>query len=130
MEPFFIIVLVVAVVFLIAILTIMGVMMQSQNKSVVYPPTVNRCPDYWTEDVAGTCTMSATQNRGDYSTSAGLSTTSAPYATSGTTFDPSNNQWSTSSGKTAICAKRDWAMRHNIVWDGVSNYNNCTVSST
>ena len=142
MEAFYVTVLVIAVVFLIAILTVMGVMMQSQNKSVVYPPTINRCPDYWTEDAAGTCTIpSATvrKNQGDYyvaasgTTSASLlplSTTSAPYATSGTTFDPSNNLWTTSSGKTAICAKRDWSMRHNIVWDGVSNYNNCSVSTT
>ena len=135
MESFYTIVLVVAVVFLIAILTVMGVMMQSQNKSVVYPPTVSKCPDYWTESAEGTtCTMS-TRNLGDYYTAAvgttaavtaPLSTTAAPYATTDTTFDSSNNQWTTSSGKTAICAKRDWAMRHNIVWDGVSNYNNCT----
>ena len=136
MEAFYVIVLVVAVVFLLIVLTIMGVMMQSQNKSVVYPPTMNRCPDYWTEDAAGTCTIPAAtvrRNQGDYYVSGAtpslvsLSTTSSPYATTATTFDPSNNLWTSSSGKTAICAKRDWVNRHNIVWDGVSNYNNCSA---
>lgn len=140
MESFYVIVLVVAVVFLLMILTVMGVMMQSQNKSTVYPPTMNTCPDYWTEDASGNCTRpsgSNAINQGDYyvaasgSTGASLrplstGTIGPPYASDANTFDPANKSW-TLTGKTAICAKRDWAVKHNIVWDGVSNYNNCKV---
>jgi hypothetical protein len=127
MDFFYTIVLVVAVIFLILVLVVMGVMMQSQNNNTIYPPTMNRCPDYWTDDSTG-CTMPLNQsNVGDYLNGTTFSTDAAPYA-SGNTFDPSNAAWS-SSGKTAICAKRDWAIQHNIVWDGVSNYNNCTTTS-
>lgn len=147
MESFYVIVLVVALVFLLMILTVMGVMMQSQNKSTVYPPTTNNCPDYWTEDASGTCTRpsgsnaSNARNQGDYYVAAKpatgnvaataaslipLSKDTSPYASSDSTFDPANKSW-TLTGKTAICAKRDWAVKHNIVWDGVSNYNNCKV---
>lgn len=152
MESFYIIVLVVALVFLLMILTVMGVMMKSQNKSTVYPPTMNTCPDYWTEDASGNCTrpdVTNTRNQGDYyvaakpavdasgskpavaATTASLTpfligTAGPPYASDANTFDPANKSW-TLTGKTAICAKRDWAVKHNIVWDGVSNYNNCKV---
>jgi len=48
---------------------VMGVMMKSQNKSTVYPPTMNTCPDYWTEDASGNCTRptdATARNQGDY----------------------------------------------------------------
>jgi len=158
MESFYIIVLVVALVFLLMILTVMGVMMKSQNKSTVYPPTMNTCPDYWTEDASGNCTRptdATARNQGDYyvaatpavaavaaigsnpakpavaATPASLTpfligTAGPPYALTTSKFDPADKSW-TLTGKTAICAKRDWAVKHNIVWDGVSNYNNCKV---
>jgi hypothetical protein len=34
-------------------------------------------------------------------------------------IDFSNNNWQ------GVCDKKKWANMNNIVWDGVSNYNNC-----
>jgi hypothetical protein len=34
-------------------------------------------------------------------------------------IDFNNNEWS------GLCDKKTWANTNNIVWDGVSNYNNC-----
>jgi len=128
MESFYVIVLVVAVIVLVIVLAIFGVMMQHQNNQTVYPPTSNRCPDYWTYDTSGKCTPPTNNtNIGVYrDTNKSLDPNLPPYSTSTTspTFDPSNNQWSLS-GKSVVCAQRDWATQNDIVWDGVSNYNNC-----
>ena len=123
METFYVIVLVVAVIMLVIVLAIFGVMMQHQNNQTVYPPTSNRCPDYWTYE-NGVCSKpSSSINVGIYSTKT-LDGSLPPYSSNGTTFDPANNQWSLS-GKSVVCAQRDWATQSGIVWDGVSNYNNC-----
>jgi hypothetical protein len=127
MESFYVIVLVVAVIVLVIVLAIFGVMMQHQNNQTVYPPTSNRCPDYWTYDTSGKCTPPTNKtNLGlyrDRDTTKELDPNLPPYSIS-PTFDPSNNQWSLS-GKSVVCAQRDWATQNEIVWDGVSNYNNC-----
>ena len=48
MEFFYIIVLSIAVIFLILILTLIGVLMkQSKKTGGTFPPIVNNCPDYW-----------------------------------------------------------------------------------
>lgn len=48
MEFFYIIVLSIAVIFLIVILTLIGILMkESKKKSGTFPPIVNNCPDYW-----------------------------------------------------------------------------------
>jgi len=127
METFYVIVLVVAVIMLVIVLAIFGVMMQHQNNQTVYPPTSNRCPDFWTYD-NGVCSKpSSSINLGIYSDSAKTLNADPklpPYTSTIATFDPSNNQWSLS-GKSVVCAQRDWATQSGIVWDGVSNYNNC-----
>ena len=48
MEFFYIIVLSIAVIFLILILTLIGILMKESKKTVgTFPPIVNNCPDYW-----------------------------------------------------------------------------------
>jgi len=54
MELFYIIVTVIAIVFLILILTVIGILMRYQNKSTVFPPVANDCPDFWTIAEDGT----------------------------------------------------------------------------
>jgi hypothetical protein len=48
MELFHILVISFAIIFLIIILTIIGILMKYQDKSTVFPPVANKCPDYWT----------------------------------------------------------------------------------
>ena len=48
MEFFYIIVLSIAVIFLILILTLIGILMkESKKKAGTFPPISNNCPDYW-----------------------------------------------------------------------------------
>lgn len=48
-------------------------------------------------------------------------------ADTGTTwsFNPEDPRWKTTTDKSALCAKRTWAVNNNIEWDGVSNYSGC-----
>jgi hypothetical protein len=39
-------------------------------------------------------------------------------------LDPDSTDW-TKNGMTAKCAQKMWANKYNILWDGVSNYNQC-----
>lgn len=49
MELFYILVISFAIIFLIIILTLIGIAMKYQDKvTTVFPPVANKCPDYWT----------------------------------------------------------------------------------
>jgi hypothetical protein len=48
MELFYILVISFAIIFLIIILTLIGIAMKYQDKATVFPPVANKCPDYWT----------------------------------------------------------------------------------
>ena len=141
MEAFYFIVIIIAVVLLILILTGVGMLIQKQKGTEIYPPTsvVQKCPDYWTyvDDVSG-CrvpttgvnsipiepTTGSTNNVDNFfKTITGVQL--AGYSTTGTgatkvsymNFDTSLN---------TICAKKELlTTRGNtyIVWDGVTNSN-------
>jgi hypothetical protein len=40
------------------------------------------------------------------------------------TIDFSDAGWY-SGGISSVCAKRNWANKYNLVWDGITNYNGC-----
>lgn len=134
---FYGIVIAVAIVMFILLLTLMGVLISRSTSTRVFPPTMGSCPDYWSVDSSGNCHFPSTPNavnRGLYANKNINGSTdknvlnSAPYpnTTKGLswTFDPKDSRWASAS-KTAVCAQRDWAIKHNIVWDGISNYNSC-----
>jgi hypothetical protein len=153
MELFYIIVTVIAIVFLILILTVIGILMRYQNKSTVFPPVANDCPDFWTIASDGTkCKIPSNDKKNVGSlyngTTLKIKTVTKDRAdsyafpvytpsTNGTS-DPStgdqimapniidfkNETWS-SQGKTAVCAQKQWADNWGITWDGVTNYNSC-----
>lgn len=129
---FYIIVSSIAVVFLILVLTFMGIMMKNQNSKVVYPPTSFVCPDYWSSDDSGNCTLPTKMSSSNPSIpinsggSANLGTNPniAPYSKDMKSFNVNNVLWS-SGGKSTLCAQKDWSTQNSIQWDGVSNYNGC-----
>ena len=155
MELFHILVISFAIVFLIIILTLIGLAMKYQDKSTVFPPSENKCPDFWT--IASdnkSCVIPATgkKNVGTIYTNgnvdlkpattiiSGNVTTpySFPVYTPGTNATITNNiQTAAAStidftipdwgnqGKTDICAKKQWANNWGISWDGITNYNSC-----
>jgi hypothetical protein len=137
MDTFQITVLLVAAVLLIAIFTTIGILTKYSTFDKAYPPMANTCPDYWVADPNGNCTVPATPSSPNvgivYSgNSINLSTDKTDtgkiytpgYASDKGTINFNDSLWG-SMGKTTLCAKKDWATKNNIVWDGVSNYNSC-----
>lgn len=94
-------VLIIALFVLIALLISVGILLNKHSKNTNWPPTQNTCPDYWTEDTNGTCTV-GDLNKGN-----------------GTQNNTDGVKDSTR------CEKRDWAITNGIMWSGVSNYNGC-----
>lgn len=146
MGLFYIIVTVIAIIFLILILTIIGVAMRYQDKNTVFPPVANDCPDFWTIASDGkSCTIPVKEKKNVGTLYEGNSIKIKPVTKDNTyeytfpTYTPgasgnltsaastinfADDAWS-SQGQTAICAKKKWAVNWGISWDGVTNYNSC-----
>jgi len=153
MNQFHIIVMSIACVILILTLTLLGVKMSmSGNSTVTFPPSQNNCPDKWNaqgniadntfaciapimstdpnyleftsenlpKGYSGKCTGDAD----DVEPSLGKACTDADGPLKNITFNPMSKDW-LSDGKSDICAKKEWANKHNVAWDGYSNYNKC-----
>lgn len=139
MELFHFIVILIAIILLILILVGVSYIIKTTNAiGTVYPPVANQCPDQWIAD--GTATIETSNciipdmsynlvpmaNLGtlQYSSYA----TIAGYFTNPTTgFNEINfvdAGWS-AKGTSSICAQKNWANQNGIVWDTVSNYNQC-----
>jgi hypothetical protein len=124
MNAFNTIVLTIAVIFLILILTSVGIiMLYTNNNSLVYPPTSSTCPDYWTftpSSTGGKC-MSRGFNEGTV-------TKSGPVvgAPGGFSFNPTDAAFN-ERGITQTCGQKRWAIANKVEWDGVSNYNKCSI---
>lgn len=138
MDTFQIVVLVIATIVLILIFATIGILTKYSTADNVYPPKANTCPDYWSVDNSGKCIIpdKDAKNRGyiysGTSTTINLTADDAEtskvytpgYNSSSSNIDFNDPAWSTI-GKTTICAKKQWANKNNIIWDGVSNYNSC-----
>ena len=93
---------------------------------------MNVCPDFWDNDVSGNCyfpTLPSFVNKNHIINSGNLlslqnNNQKPPYSHNGISFSINNALWS-SVGQSTICAQREWAIKNHIVWDGVSNYNQC-----
>jgi hypothetical protein len=121
MNAFNTIVLTVAVIFLILILTAVGVMMlYTSNNNMVYPPTSSTCPDYWTYNAAGKCVSKGTND----STVADSNNGPVSGNSGNWTLDPADSYF-TKNGISKTCGQKRWAVTNGVVWDGVSNYNKC-----
>ena len=128
MDNFYIIVIVIAIILLIGVLTYIGMLMNESSGSEVYPPSSTTCPDYWEIDSDGKCKIpqSGAKNRGALFSEAGrflANSSTTPGLDSDISIDFNNDEWN-KDGK-GVCAKKHWANTYGIVWDGVSNYNDC-----
>jgi hypothetical protein len=94
---FFTILTVGAILLLIILFTTMIVVIYNSTSTAIFPQIPNTCPDYWTFN-GSTCNASSMNTKPSLS----------PYT-------PDKD----------ICKNNDWAQKNNILWDGVSNYNNC-----
>jgi hypothetical protein len=132
MDLFYIVVLTIAVVFLILILTYVGLAMKSKTSNMtVYPGARPVCPDYWNLAADGSSCLIPTvgaKNIGTIYNANGASSlvgkTSFGLSSDGKSINFSDPGWG-NSGANPICAQQKWTLNNNIVWDGVTNYNNC-----
>jgi len=142
MDAFYIIVLSVAVILLITILTYIGLKMTNNSSNVsIYPPTSLPCPDYWAQTtdsngntvcfippyVSSDSSSPIPSNTGKIYGSNGANTLDSKtpgYLTNNNSINFSDPAWA-ASGKTKVCAQKQWANSNLIQWDGVSNFSSC-----
>lgn len=136
MDTFQIAVLLVATVILIFIFVAIGLLIKYSDDQIIFPPRANNCPDFWTTDTSGNCTIPSNtgKNPGKLYNGTTISLTADPANTSATytpgfmsstnSINFSDDGWS-SDGKVSMCAKKNWTTTNGISWDGVSNYNGC-----
>jgi hypothetical protein len=138
MEWFYFVVIVVAIILLIIMLAYIGTRMVSDSRSgvttSVFPPVKNTCPDLWESTMTGnmvSCKIppSSASNVGNLYTNG---ESDAVNFDIGTVLGSIGNRTVTFSantentmGTSGDCAKKKWANSHGILWDGISNYNQC-----
>lgn len=107
------IVMIVATVILILALATIGVALSNLNSDIKYPPVIADCPDYWSVSKIPT---SGSSQSSEYTCNndkqLGNNTGSC------TSFDSSKSIYKGTGG---LCAKKQWADRCDITWDGVTN---------
>lgn len=102
------------------------------DENTLFPAQVNQCPDFWESDSSGNCFFPKTKSFTDktkFINTGNLpflekESSTAPFSKNGLSFNVADHRWM-SGGKSAVCSQREWALKHQIMWDGVSNYNQC-----
>lgn len=121
MDTFYIIVLSIAACTLIILLTFIGIKMtynRRQSQGTTFPPSYSNCPDNWTADTEGNCTV------GNFNTgNSKFNKKNTPGYISSKQINFQDESWGSTS--TRVCTLNNWAKINNISWDGISNYNNC-----
>jgi len=122
METFYISVISVAsVLFFITLITFSFLIFRN-SKNEIYPPILNDCPDYWINN-GDTCIVPVNNINVGYDITALKDPKLTPGA-NGNEINFSDPAWATSDIN-VTCAKKKWANKFGILWDGVSNYNSC-----
>lgn len=129
METFYLIVLAIAIILLIIILAYIGIYGMRDNNSATFPPVKYDCPDYWKKDEdTGACIIptSDSSNMGAFGSNGDLTPTKPNIIginPGRTAIDFDDVGWSAIGS--SRCSQKKWAIDNNIVWDTVSNYNQC-----
>ena len=97
-------VLLVAVIILVVVLVFIGIALYKARHSVVFPPVVGSCPDYWEEQE---------QN----GVSVCVNTLGLPI---GSCKSPMNFSVPPYNGPDGACRKAKWARDCNLTWDGIT----------
>lgn len=122
-------------------LIFMGWMISHKQDQITTPSPsgagmASMCPDYWIINNDGTCQIpinDASANVGSIYTNGSIddvfkNNSSPIYNNDGTnTIKTRESDWSNymNKGLDHVCAKKMWANRWNIYWDGISNANYC-----
>jgi hypothetical protein len=126
MASFYLIVLSIAVIFLIIILTSIGMTIKNATVNAnIFPPVAALCPDYWEIDSSGNKCIIPTNGINDGGNVTSLNDPTITYGSSGGKINFSDPKWNSSSTTNQMCTQRAWARANNIIWSGVSNSNQC-----
>jgi hypothetical protein len=99
------------IILLVVLLIIIGYLMSLSRKNETYPPSLKECPDYYSLDVSGVCKIGSNIYSNDISCNS-EKFTKDQYKKDGT-------------GPTSgLCAKKLWAIKCGVTWDGVTNNDN------
>lgn len=129
METFYLIVLTIAIVLLIIILTYIGLYGLKPDTKPAFPPVKYDCPDYWKKDPnGGGCVIPqpGEPNLGDIGTAISdfvLTNTNTPGYDNNNVIDFEDSGWSANGS--SRCEQKKWAIEAGVVWDTVTNYNQC-----
>lgn len=130
MDSFYTIVLFVALAMLLIILIGLGMMLQSQNKSIAFPLYATQCPDGWALD-GSNCTVPLVDHPNFPYNPEEKNRAEMMVDLSNIVYTGSSKLY-TISGKNlnfnpigTTCQKRLWTNDYSVSWDGVSNYNKC-----
>jgi len=123
METFYLIVLSVAIILLIVILAYIGIYGMNDKSKSAFPPVKYDCPDHWQKNDNNECVIPISEpNMGAFDN--GDPSPDIPGVNGDTTAinfeDPG---WSANGS--SRCSHKKWANDNSIVWDTVSNYNQC-----
>ena len=102
-------------VFLIITLGFVGYFMSLSRKNETYPPSTSDCPDYYSLDSKGICNIGKNITVNDPSCNS-VDFSQPKYNVTGTNFT------------SGLCAKKLWANKCGIKWDGISNNTNLCYS--
>ena len=131
MDKFYTYVVIVAFVILVLALIGLGVILQNQDKGEVFPPIQSKCPDGWVTTASGCYIPDTSKNIGTFKR-ADLTAADQKYLISSngsgtikTAFLVGTSYELIFKPEALPCDKRKWANMHGILWDGISNYNQC-----
>ena len=116
------IVLIIATIFFILFLVLIGVSLSNSSNDVDWPPVVGNCPDYWV-DLSGNGSKCFNSHR--------LGSCSAYIPTADDKNTMNFNQ-SPFTGSNGTCAKYKWANHCKLSWDGITYgvKDPCTTTDT
>jgi hypothetical protein len=101
-------VLVLAIVFLILFLVLIGVSLSNASSTAEWPPIVGACPDYWV-DLSG--------NGSECFNSHSLGKCNLPKSGEKGTMNFDQDPFNGSDGD---CSKYNWANKCGVTWDGIT----------
>lgn len=96
--------LTIAVVLLLLFLATIAILLYRANSDMKFPPEYGECPDYWTVIGKNKC-----ENK-----MMGANSNGPP----GLIKHFSDDEYS---GKVGLKKKCEWANKHNVVWDGITD---------
>ncbi len=115
-------VLIIAIIFLIFFLVIIGVALSNSTTKAEWPPVVGDCPDYWV-DLSGNGSECFNRHH------LGICPAFIPTADDKKTM---NFNQAPFNGTNGDCAKSKWANKCKLTWDGITYgvSNPCNTTTT